>query len=606
MSEMKSERIRMEGQAAMTRRHPNLLQSLIAGTLLGTLILSPQVAFSEELAPLVDTSTPASPEASSSSPASSIPSGSDPLAVYEQKLLTESHANEPLSDRIGRLETFIFGEAQSGSIEDRQTRLLQVLRNTAPEATPKPVNPDSPDAQASEPPRRVAPPPVEKPDATDYPTVTTMEENVFGQNYRQDSIANRLARLENKIFGNTFPNMQLIDRVDNLVSRAPSIPQTKAGRQIFDKYPDSNPQYVPPTKSSDVYLKLDAIEKAMLNGKSNTGKLLTERVDILEKMAFGTTSSADNLDNRVNRLIANFENGYGGGYQNRPPVQSRQPIQQRESSNYGNSGGGYGPSYGGTGTKPSQNIRIGSTFGSNSQYQYSQDLLDMLPNDVRPQIQGAGPAPGQIQPGRGPAISSQSSSQSYTASGPGTVIIQESTEYSGFPGFGGMGGRTVTQSRNLFTNPGGYSQSYSSTLPSIGMPPNIGSPYPTVNPYGQVVGGNPYGNPYNNANPYQNGYQNNYNPGFGLDPILQQQLNNMEVGMFGQANPYAPLPARLNQLEASIFGQNFVGYSEQDRINNLQRAYQTQSIGKNLGNGRLGKVGRAAGSLLYGIPMPNP
>jgi hypothetical protein len=249
--------------------------------------------------------------------------------------------------------------------------------------------------------------------------------------------------------------------------------------------------------------------------------------------------------------------------------------------------------YNKSGTRPSQNIRIGSTFGSNSQYQFSQELLDMLPNDVRSQMMGSTTTTGG---GTGPVLRSQRSSQSYTASAPGSVIIQETREYSGFPMLNNS--TTITQSRNLFTTPGGFSSqsgSFSSPLPSIGGPPAIANSYPTVNPYAPPPG---------MASPY--GYPNAYGAPYAMDPVLMQQLNSLEMSVFGQVNPYAPVAARLNQLEMTMLGQVYAGYSEQDRLNNLQRAYQVQGLGRALGKGKLGKVGRTAGSLLYGIPMPPP
>jgi hypothetical protein len=224
--------------------------------------------------------------------------------------------------------------------------------------------------------------------------------------------------------------------------------------------------------------------------------------------------------------------------------------------------------YGNQSATPRQNIRIGSTFGSNSRSQFSQDMLNMLPDDVRAQMQGGGVSTGMSQGTvamgmGGVTTSSQStfnngwggtstrnSTQTYTSSAPGTVIIQETREIPGY--------------QNWYTPPGGI---INPMVPGAGMP-------------------------------YMNQTM--------VDPAVAQLVGQLELRAYGQMNPYAPLPMRLNQLEASILGQNLSNWSTTDRLNNLQRAIQMQSLGQTLGNGRLGQVGRAAGSVLLGVPMNPP
>jgi hypothetical protein len=85
---------------------------------------------------------------------------------------------------------------------------------TAPklEKLPVPQTQPAPAAAAAQPP--VAAPPVSQ-DGTDYPTVGQMEQKVFGQSFPKEDITNRLARLEQRVFGHV-QNGALIDRVDAL------------------------------------------------------------------------------------------------------------------------------------------------------------------------------------------------------------------------------------------------------------------------------------------------------------------------------------------------------------------------------------------------------
>jgi hypothetical protein len=55
-------------------------------------------------------------------------------------------------------------------------------------------------------------------------------------------------------------------------------------------------------------------------------------------------------------------------------------------------------------------------------------------------------------------------------------------------------------------------------------------------------------------------------------------------------------------------GQNLAAYPMNQRMQQLNRTYQLQNLGQSMGNNTLGRIGRAAGSLLLGVPLtqPNP
>lgn len=551
------------------------------------------------LAPLTGNGPP--PVAAPPTPAVSAETPKDELSEYEQNILTETHAGEALSDRLSRLETYIFGEPQSGDPASRQARLIEVLKASAvqkvQDAPVAGVNesPSQPDSEKS----YVVPPSAPaKPDATDYPTVTSMERNVFGKDFRSEAIQQRLDRLETKMFNRTYPDRDLVDRVDTLSSKVPSFARAKDFVSDGPVAANTQSPIFNSSKNGDIYLKLDVLERFNFNGQTYPGKLLSERVDSLEKKNYGSVFSGEAMEKRLNRLMTTLQNQLGqnqpgngdsASYQENPMTQSRPQIQPSPSSSYNNS----------VPDRRRQNVQIGSGMSSSSSYQYSQEMLDMLPRDIRNQLQGNATSSmvgSSAISSSGMGSSSLGSwntrrSSGYTTSAPGTVIIQEERTMSypgGLPGFSTFSQQPM-QYRNYYSVPG--VQSGLGGTPLNNLPQNA---YPQVYPQAMGIpqamapyGGLPSG-------------------GYTVDPAVLQQLNNLEINMFGQVNAYAPVPLRLNQLEATLLGQNFTGYSDADRINNLQRAYQLQSVGRSLGNGKLGQMGRTAGSMLFGVPMPAP
>jgi hypothetical protein len=555
-------------------KHLIVLITLALGGVSSCLI--PFLAYTEETS--VPSATPAT--ASSSSPAES----SDALSPYELKFFSSSSVGTPLEERLSRLETFIFGDPQSGETTLRQQKLMEVLeaqslKPESPTLRDDPTHSGNPQSDsvgdagnAEQSSSSAPPPPPKKPDATDYPTVTSLERKVFGQDFRQEDISDRLNHLEEKLFGKTAQNLELVDRVDKLVAASSSLPSPRS--QPSHVFPEQGGQYPgngaarsnsmgnsfpgvsPPSSSGDAHQKVSYLEASLL-GHSYSGQLLSERVERMERKAFGSTFGSDSLDTRMNRLMMLTTGGTnypspdnsirGGGsrtFQN--PVYSN-PYSQTggspdsQSRNQGTSGAYSASNQMAAPRGVPQNIQIGSGFSSRSQAQYSQDLLNMLPNDVR---------------GR---VSQQSNN--YTASAPGRVYLPQqqtpSPESYGSP-----------PSRNLYANPAGIGQ---------------------FSPYANSPGGN--------SSPMTN-------------PVAQH-LAHLEMMLYGQVYQALPNALRLNQLEAKVLGQNYVGYPDIDRINNLERAIQLQSTQSqsqsNSGRGRNKRNSRSADAgFLYGVPMQPP
>jgi hypothetical protein len=536
----------------------------------------------------------------------------DTLSPYEHMLFSHSYAGESLTDRLSRLETSVFGETQTGTESQRQTRLIQALgaakkavpsvssgssTNASPGAGISSFTSPASNGYGGSPPSgnpmagnyHMAPAsPPQRPDATDYPTVTALEREVFGRDFIHEDVSHRLSRMEKKVFGQSYPQTAMIDRVDKLLERYPNVStahtttvDTAASPAIRDLPSDSS-QFV--GSSRDIYTKVDELERKFFNGNTTPNALLTERLDRLEMHAYGRRYSGHSVDSRVNRLIMAYQ-VKDPGAQARQPIQSRQLYQPSPGSmqQFNNpSSNSYTATYPAPGyappamgpapqiIQPSQNIQIGGGFSQSSNSQFSPEMMSMLPPEVQNQLSGT----------------SRSNSSSGTVIGaPSTVIIERTHTNNGFQTYGGQ----PIQHYNYYSSPGTTTQSQSTTTV---IQPNGGTAVYSY-PGASNFPGNPNGLP---------------NPAYVGDPAFLQSLNNLEINVYGQVNTVEPAYVRLGKLETTLLGQMYVGYPEDQRLANLQKTYQLQAVGKLLGKSKAANMGRTAGSALLGLPIttPNP
>jgi hypothetical protein len=502
-----------------------------------------------------------------------------------------SYQGDSLTSRLERLESSVFGEAQTGSESERQNRLIQVLgaaRKAVPNAAASSTDPmpensppsngisgfSSPSAQPTANTANIAPPVNRPPDATDYPTITALEREVFSRDFIHEDISHRLSRLEKRVFGQSYPQMALADRVDKLLARYPHVSASATSSDsgaysIVRSLPDNSSQFA--GSSRDVYTKVDELERKFFNAPANTNALLTERLDRLETRAYGRTYSGESIDTRVNRLLMAYRVDTPMGVQPRQAFQSRRLYQPSPGSatQY------YAPSRPAQPQSASvpQNIQIGGGFSENSTYHFSPEMMSMLPPGIRNQL-GTG-----------------QSSTGTVVSAPGTIVMNSTT--TGYPvgqtsGFQTYGGAPI-QYYNYYGTPTTTTQSQTTTTV---IQPNGSTAvygYPGVNPAPGTINGLP-------------------TPAYVGDPAFLQSLNNLEINVYGQVNIVDPVYVRLGKLETTMLGQIYATYPDDQRLANLQRAYQLQSIGKLLGKSKAANFGRTAGSALFGVPLntPNP
>ncbi len=154
----------------------------------------------------------------------------DALDKLENKYFERTYKSDSISQRIDRLDKFIFGEVKSGSDEERLKRIIAVL--------PPDINStSSANSTASTPTSQNNSTPTNSQDNNDagsnnesnsqtdestsdspgnYPVVNQLENKILHKTYENEKLSVRLNRLEKKAFGTPYPNESLNDRVDRL------------------------------------------------------------------------------------------------------------------------------------------------------------------------------------------------------------------------------------------------------------------------------------------------------------------------------------------------------------------------------------------------------
>ena len=147
------------------------------------------------------------------------------IPLLEHRFFSRQYANDPMEKRLERLELLVFGSTQDGSVEDRFGRLKKTIGDRAEAAAAKSASGGTPKQGAV----------AKKPDTSaQYPVLNTLEWRALKKTYTAETLDQRLARLEKKLFGQDSPGMAYADRVDRLqktlaVGVTPERPTTALG-----------------------------------------------------------------------------------------------------------------------------------------------------------------------------------------------------------------------------------------------------------------------------------------------------------------------------------------------------------------------------------------
>jgi hypothetical protein len=187
------------------------------------------------------------------------------VQTLENTLFAIQYDQDTLEKRVSRLEETVFGQSQTGLLAARIDKLKAALSSStlgplspkpALEVTTKPVKaskstvatkPLSPPSTKTTPIAQQSSP---APEESDYPTISQMEQKLFGQNYIREDITIRLSKLEKEVF--KVPQIgDLANRMDNL--RLVVLGDTGNTPQPMASYSMPNNAYIPSPGQNQAY-----------------------------------------------------------------------------------------------------------------------------------------------------------------------------------------------------------------------------------------------------------------------------------------------------------------------------------------------------------------
>lgn len=235
------------------------------------------------------------------------PQGSEDqqISALEDKLFEHHYAHEDEATRLTRLEKFVFGDAQSGSIPSRLSRVENSIAENSPkvpETTASQPSPQVASSPGSGSQRTVSDQTQNAPasaafDYSSYPRVTAIEKQLLGTTYVHDSLSDRVARLELKAFGKASTSDDLGDRVDALdryEHRHDLYREHETNQQIA-----SSQHIVPDTTDGDAPAPVHTNPFAPGNQVASGAN---QRTTIMENAVFGRSFPDRPLNERVQRL----------------------------------------------------------------------------------------------------------------------------------------------------------------------------------------------------------------------------------------------------------------------------------------------------------------
>ena len=271
------------------------------------------------------------------------------LSLFEQHWLGHTFLQEPVSKRLERLETTIFGSQTKGETDTKRlTAIADVYKETTID-TLRPLNaPAEPVATPSISDQLIEPvarsthiprtgfPQAEALPEVENPLIGQLEQQLFQQTYQGEPLERRVGRLETQLFGSTTRGA-MVDRVDRLrpyvvtkaSSTVPTMPDMRdtssekdlpgsftvkpagssspSSSQTTPEVSSSTATSTPPTLQGAKPLtpeSLADLEKHLLK-QTFEKEPVAQRLDRLENQAFGRLSPQDWSDEqRYQRLEA--------------------------------------------------------------------------------------------------------------------------------------------------------------------------------------------------------------------------------------------------------------------------------------------------------------
>jgi hypothetical protein len=219
------------------------------------------------------------------------------LSKIEQQLFSQDYSSDSTTARLDRLETQVYGAPRSDQPESARIEgLMQFIQPTSAPSTA--TTHPSPKQQTELNSPITQPPPTQEetalPGESQYPVISTMEQQVFKQTYEKEAIDSRLARLEQKVLGQSQQGT-LQDRTDHLRM---VVLGDATGSPNGSGYAQSN---APP--SADMQKALPPIEKKVL-GQTYPQDTIDARLSRVEMKLFNQTASDMSPDDRLYRIAS--------------------------------------------------------------------------------------------------------------------------------------------------------------------------------------------------------------------------------------------------------------------------------------------------------------
>lgn len=295
--------------------------------------------------------------------------GLNDISVIEERLFNQSYNQEDIDSRLSKIEQIVYGKSfNSHSVEQRINKIRKIL--PVNNQVNYPVLPEkgqintiasdfnsipgllseinSQDIKATLPPHK------EQVLKTlnmenkgnsvngSYPVIDKAEKHLLGELYSDDSIYNRLDRLELKING-VKSQENLYNRVENISNKL-NLGRVKTleinQKKNFFSNNSHNRSNVDVQRGNDYYKAYDLmggrLGKAELKvfGKSYEGDICLNRIDRLEKKVFNNVSFGL-IEDRLNKIEARLDNkdlGLTSGHGNKGINNNKKTKRRQKAS----------------------------------------------------------------------------------------------------------------------------------------------------------------------------------------------------------------------------------------------------------------------------------
>lgn len=138
------------------------------------------------------------------------------VRTLENRFFFHTYEQDPMEKRLQRLELLVFGQTKGGGDQERLQHLNTTVAERDRESALKMQRQHQATAPASPENSTSASPPSKGAPGAKYPAVTALEWRVLKKSYPNESLDDRLGRLETKLFGQPSTTMSYADRVDRL------------------------------------------------------------------------------------------------------------------------------------------------------------------------------------------------------------------------------------------------------------------------------------------------------------------------------------------------------------------------------------------------------